>query len=217
MSTRRPGAVTLAVVAAVAGTVGLAAGALLAAGLADEAQVLGTARPVAAVSPSYPVDPPPLVEPDPDTPGLATGVPLRPVELGVPPFGLRLPVPVGWRRSDSLLGEWKWFPPGQPTDNAYFLRVRLVTGFQPLESALRARLDALAGASDVEDLVVEAQDADGFTATYVTQKHRRVAMERFLTLDGRTTYATVAVVGRERDRLGMADLAERIVRRATSA
>jgi len=215
MSARRPWAVALTVVVALLGGVGVAGGALLADVLDEEPRTMATALPVPAVSPSYPVDPPPVIEADPDTPGLETGIPLRPVELGVPPFGLRLPVPVGWRRSDSLLGEWKWFPPDQPTDNAYFLRVRLVTGFQTLESALRARLDALAGASDVDDLVVEAQDEDGFTVTYVTAKHRRVAVERFLSPDGRTAYATVAVVGRERDRLGMADLAERIVRGAS--
>ncbi|NHC21980.1 hypothetical protein G6553_02165 [Nocardioides sp. IC4_145] len=217
MSTRRPGAAVLAVVVVVAGAVGLAGGALVGVLTREEPRTSATAAPVPAVSPSYPVDPPPLVEPDPDTPKLEPGVPLRPVELGIPPFGLRLPVPAGWLRSNSSQGEWKWFPPGQPTDHAYFLRVRLVTGFQTRESALQDRLDALEGASDVEDLVVEAQTRDGFTATYVTARHRRVAMERFLSLDGRTAYATVAVVGRERDRLGMADLAERIMRQATSS
>ncbi len=217
MSTRRPGAAVLAVVVVAAGAVGVTGGALLG-GLADEEpRRAASAEPVPAVSPSYPVDPPPLVEPDPDTPKLEPGVPLRPVELGIPAFGLRLPVPAGWKRSDSSQGEWKWFPPDQPMDHAYFLRVRLVTGFQTRESALRDRLEALAGASDVEDLVVEAQDEEGFTATYVTARHRRVAVERFLSLDGRTVYATIAVVGRERDRLGMADLAERIVRRAASS
>ncbi|MBC9732582.1 hypothetical protein [Nocardioides marmotae] len=217
MSRRRPGGTVLAAVVACAAVLGVAGGAVLAGALEEEPRTVASAVPLPAVSPSYPVDPPLPVKADPDTPGLKTGVRLQRAQVGIPPFGLRLPVPAGWRRSDSLLGEWKWFPPGQPDKNAYFLRVRLVTGFQTREAALRERLSALSGASDVQELVIETQDEDGFTATYVTDDHRRVAMERFLSFDGRTAYATVAVVGRERDLLGMADLVERIVRRAATS
>lgn len=217
MTTRRPGTVVVAVVVVVLAVVGFAGGALLAGLLDEEPRALATAAPVPAVSPSYPADPPAEVVADPDTPALEPGVRTRPVEIAVAPYGLRLPVPVGWTRSDSQLGEWKWFPPDQPTDNAFFLRVRLIGGTQTRSSALQQRLDDLGGASSVEDLVVESRDEAGFTATYVLDRYRRVAMERFLSVDGDTAYAAIALVGRERDRRGMADLVERIVRGATTS
>lgn len=208
----------LAVVGAVAGiTAGIAVG-VLAAHLAEPVpRVLTTAVPVPAVSPSYPVDPPPPVDPDPDTPAMRLALPSHLELVGSPPFGLRLPVPDGWARTNSTTGEWKWRPPDQPEDHAFLLRVRLVSGFEPREGAIQDRMDALEAADDVEDLAIEARDRDGFTATYVTDRHRRVAMERYLSFDGATAYAVVAVVGRERDRLGMADLLARIALRAETA
>ncbi|WP_435746528.1 hypothetical protein [Nocardioides sp. SYSU DS0663] len=218
MRTGLSGTGTLAAAGAVLGLVLGAAGGVLAAGLArPEPTAAGTAVPVAAVSPSYPVDPEPEVVPDPDTPALAPGVPTRPAEIEVHPYRLRLPVPVGWLRSDSSLGEWKWLPPDQPGDNSFFLRVRLIGGVQTRAAVLQQRLDALGGASEVEDLVVESRDEKGFTATYVLSGYRRVAMERFLSVDGSTAYAAIALIGRERDRRGMADLVERIVRGATTS
>ncbi|MDN4160898.1 hypothetical protein [Nocardioides abyssi] len=216
MSARRPGAVVLGVVTALAAVVGVAGGALLATVLREEPATMPAAAPVPAVSPSYPVDPPPEIEPDPGSPSLSAGLPLRPVEVGIKPFGLRLPVPVGWTRSNSLPGEYKWRPPDF-VENGYFLRVRLITGFQTLESAVQDRLDALEGASDVEQLAVEERDDRGFTVTYVSARHRRVAVERFLSFNGSTAYAVVAVIGRERDALGLADLAARIEQRAAVA
>lgn len=219
MTTRRPGTTVPAVAGVVlaillGAVVGVAVGALAAHLREPEPRALATAAPVPAVSPSYPVDPPAPVDPDPDTPALQPDLPDHLELIGGSPFGLRLPVPDGWTSTNSATGEWKWASPDQPDDHAYFLRVRLVSGFQTRESAIADRLDALDAASDVEDLVVESRDEDGFTATYVTDRHRRVAMERYLTFDGTTAYAVVAVVGRERDRAGMADLVERIADRA---
>lgn len=222
MTTRRPrttSPATVAVTAAVlvvAAVAGVAGGALLAGLLRDEPAAIGAAAPVPAVSPAYPVDPPPEVDADPDMASLPTGIPLHPVEVGIAPFGLRLPVPVGWTRSNSLPGEYKWRPPDFE-DNGYFLRVRLITGFQTLESAVQDRLDALDGAGDVQQLSVDARDDRGFTVSYVSERHRRVAVERFLSFNGSTAYAVVAVIGRERDALGLADLAARIEQRAAVA
>ena len=81
----------------------------------------GVAAPVPA-SPSLPVDPVPELLPDPQTPPLATGIPLERQSVGAGDFRMTLPVPRGWSFSENSLNEWQWRPPDQP-DFVYVLRV----------------------------------------------------------------------------------------------
>ncbi|MFC5731372.1 MULTISPECIES: hypothetical protein [Nocardioides] len=169
-------------------------------------------EPVAAVSPSYPVNPV-VVLPDPDKPALRAGLRLHRVRVGTAPFHLGLPVPRGWERSVPAAGEWRWYPPPGLVLNTYFLRVRLIGNqYQPVEQAITSRLDALRTADDVEDFRVLSLTADGFVAEYVSAGYRRVTMEKYVVRNGAdAAYAWIALVGRRQDRPGMTDLFDRVV------
>lgn len=167
-----------------------------------------TAEPVPAQSPSYPVLPV-VVLPDPDFPALRTGLPLHPVTVGTPPFDFTVPIPKGWIRTNPTSGEWHWHPPpgALPVPNTYFIRVKLLGNqFLPVSDSLEARITALENAPEVTDLDIESRDADSFVADYVAGGHRRVTMERFVGDGTGTTFASIAVIGREADRDGLTDL-----------
>lgn len=168
--------------------------------------------PVAAVSPSFPAEPPD-VRPDPTFPALETGVGLRPIRIGDKPFDLKLQVPVGWVQTIPQASEWKFFPPPGDVLNTYFLRVRLVGNqYQPVATILEARINALDGAESVKDFVVESRTADGFVANYVNDGYRCVEMNRWVpSPDGGPAFAWIGLVGREVDREAMTDLLARIV------
>lgn len=169
-------------------------------------------EPVAAVSPSYPVNPV-VVLPDSDRPALQPSLPLHPVSVGSAPYDLTLPVPKGWDRSVPSAGEWRWYPPPGNVVNTYFLRVRLIGNqYQPVDRAVDSRLDALRSSDDVAGLEVLSRTDTGFVAEYVSDGHRRVTMEAYLAQDGSdAAYAWIALVGRRSDRGGMNDLFGRIV------
>lgn len=172
-----------------------------------------SAAPVPASSPSYPVTPPTVV-PDSTYPGLAPGVATQEQRLRAGKnLTVTLPIPQGWVRNDSIPGEWKWYPSWSLTSNIYFIRVRTVANaYQPVDVALRSRIDALRGASAVYDLHLESQQDDRFVANYVNEDHRRVSYEGFLDRDDSgTAYLYVAVIGREADRAGLADLFDRLM------
>jgi hypothetical protein len=172
-------------------------------------------EPVAAVSPSYPVNPL-VVLPDSDRPALQPGLPLRRATVGAAPFDLTLPVPRGWDRSVPAAGEWRWYPPPGNVVNTYFLRVRLIGNqYQPVDRAVDARLDALRSSENVKGLEVLSRTDTSFVAEYVSDGYRRVTMEAYLAQedadDSDAAYAWIALVGRRADRDGMNDLFDRIV------
>jgi len=175
-----------------------------------------SAEPVTAASPSYPAAPV-LVLPDPPFPVLEPGLPLHKTTIGTAPFDLTLPVPKGWVRSNPTAGEWRWYPPPGLTPNTYFLRVRLVgNSYVSVPTAVNQRITALENADDVADLHIEARDADGFASNYVAAQHRRVDLEQFIgSADSDFVYASIAAIGRERDRAGLEDLLPRIADEAT--
>ncbi len=189
--------------------VGLVGGWLVGGRDGEPPAVIETLTPVVGQSPSFPSDPEVSVLPDPDTPALEPALDLHDERMGSRAFGVRVPVPDGWARNDSLLEETKWEPPGAPL-NTYLLRVKIISGQRlTVAQALAGRRDALAGA--VTALEVESQTDDTFVASYVSDDYRRLTMERFLSLDGtEDAYVTIVVIGRERDRLGLADLLQRV-------
>lgn len=201
------------VVALVAG--GAAGGYLFRTGNDPDATAYDGPRPIAAVSPSVPVDELGLVE-DPDFPPLLPGVGLRETVVGTEPFDLRLQVPASWLRTVPQAGEWRWYPPPGDVKNTYFLRVGLVGNqHQPIATMLAERIDALDGAEGVKDFVLESRSSMGFVANYVSEGHRRVAMEMYVAEPGsEVAFAWIALVGREVDREGMADLLARLVEAA---
>jgi len=190
--------------------VGAAAGYGVGALREQEPTTFPVAAPVPASSPSYPVIPS-VVLPDPDYPPLQPGLPLQPVTVGTAPFDFHLPIPRGWERTNPTSGEWHWHAPPDFVLNTYFVRVKLLGNlFLPVDAALDARIAALENAPEVTDLHIESRTADGFVGDYVAGDHRRVTMERYVPDSNGTTYASVAVIGREEDRAGLADLFDRI-------
>ena len=173
-----------------------------------------SAGPVPAESPSYPVNEYDVL-PDPGIAPLATDLPLHTAKFRTGGLRMTASVPVGWRRALLEGGDaWNFADPDNPP-NTYLLRVGFVSGRVSLTVARETRIAALEDAEahgNLEHLVVEDRADDGFTATYLDDGHQRVTMERFLPQgDSGQTYATVAVTGRETDRVGMADLQERVV------
>ncbi|MEP9363217.1 hypothetical protein ABLE68_09650 [Nocardioides sp. CN2-186] len=174
-----------------------------------------TAGPVVAVSPSYPAAPVPVL-PDPDFPALQPGLPLHPAVVGTPPFDFHLPIPRGWVRTNPTTSEWHWHAPPEFVPNTYFIRVKLLgNSYVTVSNATDQRITALENAGDVADLHIDSRDADGFTSTYVAGGHRRVDLERFIgSPDSELVYASIAVIGRERDRAGLEDLLTRLAAEA---
>lgn len=169
------------------------------------------AAPVPASDPALPFDVV-RVDPDPIYPTLEPGIALVPQRLGTRPFDVTMPTPKGWPRTNPTAGEWRWFP-DDPLDvlNTYFVRLRLVgNGYSSVPAALDSRITALRDAPEVKDFTLEQRDRTSFVATYVAEAHRRVAFERFFPDADGFAYAYVAVIGREQDRAGLADLFARI-------
>ncbi|MFA6575754.1 MAG: hypothetical protein WCS84_10075 [Nocardioides sp.] len=195
-------------VAALLAVAGAAGGYLLADRLEPAPEPIRVAAPVAGESPSYPSDPEVEVLPDPATPPLAPAIPLREARIGSRSFGVSVPVPDGWLRNNDDLVQARWKPPGSPL-NTYFLRVKIVSGLHlTVEQALAQRLAELE--SVVVEWELESRTEDTFVASYVNDSYRRLAMERYLSLGSTGAYVTIVVIGRLSDRLGMADLLERV-------
>jgi hypothetical protein len=117
--------------------------------------------------------------------------------------------------SDSTAGETRFYP--APYDdtikNTYFVRVRLVANqYLSVAAQLDTRIRALSTASGIEDFTLESRSFDALVANYVSEGYRRVAMEQYVAKPGQdTAFAYVAVIGREQDRDGLADLLDRLV------
>lgn len=200
-------------VAALLAATGLAGGYLLGDRVEPAPEQLRVAAPVAGESPSYPSDPEVGVLPDPDIPALEPAVPLHVARVGNRDFGVSVPVPDGWARTNNDLVEAKWAPPGAPL-NTYLLRVKIVSGLHlTVEQALEQRMEALR--SVVSEWDLESQTEDTFVATYVNDSYRRLTMERYLSLGSTGAYVTIVAIGRLRDRVGLADLLERATDGAT--
>ena len=204
MSVRAVGVAAVLAVLGVAG--GYAAGELL----EDGPTEVGVVSPLPAASPSYPIDPPVEVLPDPGLPPMQPGLPLRPARFGPDGFSFEVPVPESWELTTVAAGEWRAYPPGF-VPNSHYLRIRSVGSFDSLAGATAERLDDLGSAGGVEELEVEARTEDSFVVSYVFEQYRRVAFEQFFSLTGdETARVAVAVLGREVDRAGMADLLRQI-------
>lgn len=193
----------------------------------ESAPVAVDLTPLPASGPAYPRDKRVVVEPDPDFPALARNLPSHREKVGTGPFALSVDIPDGWQRSLKSFGEWGWYPPpGVPTPsnpatyNTYFMRIRLVGNLhQSITEAMDQRIANLRKATGVANFDVEVRTADTFQATYVTDRHLRVTIERFIDSDREpgVAYATIAVVGRQVDRDGMINLLENVTDSALDA
>ena len=173
------------------------------------------AGPVAADDPAYPQDREVEVLEDKEYPTLEPGLPASRRVVGTSPFAVSLPVPRGWESSDATAGETRFYPEEYSEDikNTYFVRVRLVANqYLSVAAQLDTRIHALSTASGIEGFTLESRSFDALVATYVSEGYRRVAMEQYVAQPGQdTAFAYVAVIGREQDRDGLADLLDRLV------
>lgn len=169
----------------------------------------GAAAPVAATSPSLPVDPVPELLPDPTTAPLAPGIPLVRQSVGTGGFRMTLPVPKGWGFFENSLNEWQWRPPEQP-DFGYVLRVeQVLSNRRSIDWTLDRRIDELR--EDETNLEVLGQTQDSLHFSYVRSNHLRHGYLMWLDLTGSdNAQVEIAVSGRAVDDAGMFDLVTRI-------
>ena len=96
----------------------------------------------------------------------------------------------------------------------------MVSQHETIKATKAGRIAALDGAT--QHFRVERQTDDAMIATYVYDDYRRLTIHRWITFDdpdpgdgNGSTYAEIAVTGRMRDRLGLADLVDRAPTAAT--
>jgi hypothetical protein len=189
----------------------------------EEPKSSDTLEPVPAVSPSVPVVPEPSYAPDPDDPPLSTSVfETETVRLRVDPdgAGVRLDVPAGWRShrvestNQETTNQWNFVDP-EHEQATYLLRVNIVSSLNvSVKAAMAGRIAALEDAQangGLSDFTVTDQTADTFEATYVAGGRLRFTTERWVSFNGSTAYASVAVTGREVDQPGMGVLLGRTI------
>jgi hypothetical protein len=204
-------------VAAVLLCVGVAGGYAVADRDQTEPQRSSTLAPVPAVSPSVPSVPAPTYAPDPDDPPLSTsGFETETIPLRVDPngAGVKVDIPVGWRshRVENY-NQWNFVDP-EHANATYLLRVNIVGMNISVKAAMDGRIAALEDAQangGLSDFTVTDQTADTFEATYVDGGRLRFTSERWVSFDGSTAYASVAVTGREVDQAGMGVLLGRTI------
>lgn len=197
----------------------LGAGTGYAASLATsrEAVADGVPAPVAASSPSMPVDPVPSYVPDPTDPPLPVDLPMGQGGVGTEPFRHVFPVPRGWVATPNSANETKWTDPATPPSWTYVLRVEQVgSENETVERMLAERIEDLTLAEDGFEVV--ARTGDSLTFSYVTDGHLRFGILRWLDVTGSGfAEVEVAVTGREVDLPGMAALVAQVtggIRRA---
>jgi hypothetical protein len=169
----------------------------------------GAARPVAAASPSLPVDPVPDLLDDPDFAALAPGIPLVSQKVGSGDYQMTLPVPKDWDFFPNSLNEWQWRPPDQPSFG-YVMRVeQVLSNRRSIDWTLDRRIDELE--EDEENVTILEQSDDSLHFSYVTSNHLRTGYLTWLDLTGSdNAQVEIAVTGRTVDVDGMADLITRV-------
>lgn len=188
---------------------GVAAGFGVSLAVAENPAGSGEATPVAALSPSLPVDPVPDLLPDPTTPPLEPALDLVRQSVGSGDFRMTLPRPKGWDFFENSLNEWQWRPPRQP-DFGYVLRVEQVLSNR---RSIAWTLDNRIAELEEDEANVEVLDrtADSLHFTFVTSNHLRHGYLTWLDLTGSdNAQVEIAVTGRKVDDAGMADLVARV-------
>lgn len=177
--------------------------------VAENPTAEGAPAPVAARSPSLPVDPVPELLPDPTHPALAPDLDLVRQEVGTGDFRMTLPVPRGWDFSVNSLNEWQWRPPDQP-DFGHVLRVeQVLSNRRSIDWTLDRRIDELD--EDEDNFEVLDQTPDSLHFSYVTANHLRHGYLTWLDVTGSdNAQVEIAVTGRRVDDAGMADLIARV-------
>ena len=169
----------------------------------------GGAAPVAATSPSLPVDPKPDLLRDPGFPALEPGIELVRQHVGTGDFGLSLEVPDGWRFTTNSLTEWQWRPPDFQTFGYYMRVEQVISNRRSIDWTLDRRIDELI--EDEQSVDILSQTGGSLHYTYVTSNHLRHGFLTWLDLSGSdNAQVEIAVTGRAADVPGMSELISRV-------
>jgi hypothetical protein len=196
--------------------------AVLAAGggfvLAQETSIGETRVAVAApvpAKPSLPVDPVTPPAKDIDYPTLQPGLAYAPHTLGRKPFLWSYDAPAGWTVTSGpdeglALDEYRWRPADEPTVGGFSVRVKLVNTHETPAEMVAAKDAALAGSPDAfpgYTVLSKADDTLAFTYRVPSSNTLRYNTFRWIAPPGSDEAGVeMSVVGRERDRAGLADL-----------
>ena len=178
----------------------------------DEPATIPHPVPVAAQSPSVPIDPPPTFAPDVDYPPLGTDLDYRAHKIGTPPlFQWSYEAPRGWvRTTTDTQDEYRWRPLGEPTEGGYSLRVKLVNQRWTPSQFVQDKIAAMQ--AGYEDVDIVSQDSDELYFTYRDGNDRqRHNMFRWFTAPGQEQATfEMSVVGRGVDVAGLEALMEHV-------
>lgn len=179
--------------------------------LGEKATGEGTPSPIAAASPSLPVDPRPELLPDPDFDPLEPGIELVDQRVGTGDFGLSLKVPARWRFTTNSLTEWQWRPPDFQTFGYYMRVEQVISNRRSISWTLDRRIDELV--EDEQSVAIRSQSGGSLHYTYVTSNHLRHGFITWLDLTGSdNAQVEIAVTGRAADVPGMSELIGRVAR-----
>jgi hypothetical protein len=176
-----------------------------------------TLVPVTGVSPAVPTPAAPTYAADPTDPPMdATGLATETLPLRLDPngVGVKVDIPTGWQSSHPSANLWNFVDPEAST-GTYLLRVTIQAGTNvSISGAVAQRIALLQTTEDdgnISDFTVTNRTGDTLIATYVQTGHLRFTTERWVSFDGSTAYASVAVTGREVDQQGLNDLLGRTI------
>lgn len=190
---------------------GIVGGFATAALLQSTPATTGAPKPVAAASPSFPVDPPAPLREDPPQEAMGVDLPLREVSVGTDNYRFVFPAPRGWSRLETSSNEVK-YKKAQNPNNTYILRVeQVVSQHEQIPDILASRIDDLKRDEDDYDELRRTYDSLEFS--YVHDGYRRFGLLTWLdiTRSGQAE-AEIALTGREVDLPGMRDLMAKVIR-----
>lgn len=170
-----------------------------------------------ASSPSIPVDPHRPYARDMDYPALRAGLDYRRHTLGVSPlYEWAYRAPKGWEPFQEGLDEIRWRPADEPIVGGFSLRVKISTEHKSTQAMVDQKAAAmLAGYQDVT-ILGRTDDLLAFSYRDVVRNVKRFNTFRWFAIPGETEARfEMSVVGREVDRVGLADLLDQVARSVT--
>ena len=190
--------------------IGTGSGYAASAGARDTTLGTGSAAPVPAERPEFPVEAELPPAKDPDDPALQPGLRMGTQTRGTGKFEITFPAPVGWTTNANATNEWKWKQPGT-SNNTYVMRIEQINSQDiTIEDAIDVRIERLE--REQEDVDILDRGTDSLEYTYRSNEgNARHSFMRWLDLD-QSGQADVEIVvhGRERDVAGAGDLIRRV-------
>lgn len=168
------------------------------------------ASPIAAESPSVPVEPERPYAEDIDQAPLRTDLDYVRETVGSAPFLYSFRRPKDWTSSNPQSGELSFLPPDRVEPGGYGMRVKIVNARMTPPEMVEQKLAALEETED--DVEVIGRSADTLAVTYRSTENRlRYNTFRWFTEPG-VGFATfeTSVFGRERDVDGLTDLLDKV-------